>query len=119
MKTSLELPDDDGDDADVAVASIFYGEGNVDVQLNLGELRARTSVHTEGMKYILDIGRRRYTSIFKASEFTSVMPQHKSLGSTNYNALVNDVKRTEPLMHHFEYFEPWRGSSNACRCHSY
>ena len=58
---------------------------------------------TKGMKFILDIGRRRYTSIFKASEFTSVMPQHKSLGSTNYNALVNDVKRNEPLMHHFEY----------------
>jgi hypothetical protein len=31
------------------------------------------------------------------------MPQHKSIGSTNYNALVNDVKRNEPLMHHFEY----------------
>ena len=58
---------------------------------------------TEGIKAILDFGKRRYTSIRRASKFTSVMPKHKSLGSTNYNALVNDVKRNEPLMHHFEY----------------
>ena len=33
----LELPDDDDDGANIAVASIFYGEGKVDVQVNLGE----------------------------------------------------------------------------------
>ena len=33
----LELPDDSNDGANVAVASIFYGKGKVDVQVNLGE----------------------------------------------------------------------------------
>ena len=50
----------------------------------------------KGIKYILDFGKL-------ASKFTSVMPKHKSIGSTNYNALTNDLKRYELLMHHFEY----------------
>jgi len=62
-----------------------------------------TTLCTEGIKYILDFCKRRYTSIRRASKFTSVMPKHKSIGSTNYNALVNDLKRYEPLIHHFEY----------------
>jgi hypothetical protein len=49
---------------------------------------------TEGIKYILDFGKRRYMSIRRASKLTSVMPKHKSIGSTNYNALVNDLKGT-------------------------
>jgi hypothetical protein len=58
---------------------------------------------TRGLQFLLDLGRRRYQSIRKVSAFMGVMPAHKATGKMNYNSIVINKRKLEPLQRHFEY----------------
>ncbi len=58
---------------------------------------------TRGLQFLLDLGRRRYRSIRKALAFTGVMPVHKATVKMNYNSIVINERKLEPLQRHFEY----------------
>jgi hypothetical protein len=58
---------------------------------------------TRGLQFLLDLGRRRYQSIWKALTFTGVMPAHKATGKMNYNSIVINEHNCKPLQGHFEY----------------
>jgi hypothetical protein len=57
---------------------------------------------TFGLQRLLAFGnkRKRYRAIWNASNCTSVMPAHKSIGKKNYNAIEKNDQKYEPLTRH-------------------
>jgi hypothetical protein len=58
---------------------------------------------SRGLHLVLNWGRSRWESIWKASKVTGVMPIHRAKGKTNYNSISNSEHKMGPLMRHFEY----------------
>jgi hypothetical protein len=52
---------------------------------------------TRGLQFFLDWGRKRFERIRQATRHTSVLPRHKAMGKTNYNAIENDPRKLWPL----------------------
>ncbi len=56
-----------------------------------------------GLVILLTFGERRYVSIRSAAMSSAVLPDHKSIGKKNYNAIEKNERKYQPLLHHFEY----------------
>jgi len=58
-----------------------------------------------GLVSLLSFGERRYVSIWSAAMSLAVLPDHKSIGKKNYNAVEKNERKYQPLLHHFEYLK--------------
>ena len=58
---------------------------------------------SRGLLLVLNWGKRRWGSIRKALLVTGVMPMHKAVSKMNYNFIVTNERKHEPLMRHFQY----------------
>ena len=58
-----------------------------------------------GLVILLTFGERRYVSIRNAAMSSAVLPDHKSIGKKNYNAVEKNERKYQPLLHHFEYLK--------------
>jgi hypothetical protein len=58
-----------------------------------------------GLVILLSFGERRYVSIRSAAMSSAVLPDHKSIGKKNYNAVEKNERKYQPLLHHFEYLK--------------
>jgi hypothetical protein len=58
-----------------------------------------------GLVSLLTFGERRYVSIRSAAMSSAVLPDHKSTGKKNYNAVEKNERKYQPLLHHFEYLK--------------
>jgi len=56
-----------------------------------------------GMMILFNFGQRRYASLRSAAKSLAVLPDHKKCGKKNYNAIENNDRKYQPLLHHFEY----------------
>ena len=56
-----------------------------------------------GLVILLNFGERRYVTIRSAAMSSSVLPDHKSIGTKNYNAVEKNERKYQPLLRHFEY----------------
>ena len=56
-----------------------------------------------GLVILLNFGERRYVTIRSAAKSSAVLPDHKSIGKKNYNAVEKNERKYQPLLHHFEY----------------
>jgi len=55
-----------------------------------------------GFVILLNFGERRYLSIRSAVMSSTVLPDHKSTGKKNCNAVEKNERKYQPLLHHFE-----------------
>ncbi len=61
---------------------------------------------SKGLQVLLNFdGKRRYLKIRSAAKSSAVMPNHKSTGKANYNAVENNERKYLPLKDHFEYLQ--------------
>jgi len=58
-----------------------------------------------GLVSLLTFGERRYVSIRSAAMSSAVLPDRKSTGKKNYNAVEKNERKYQPLLHHFEYLQ--------------
>ncbi len=58
-----------------------------------------------GLNTRLNFGQKRYLNLRNAAKSSSVLPEHKSIGKKNYNAIINHERKYEPLVRHFEYLK--------------
>jgi len=68
-----------------------------------------------GLVILLTFGERRYVSIQSAAMSSAVLPDHKSIGKKNYNAVEKNERKYQPLLHHFEYYLKNLGEVRAMR----
>ncbi len=57
----------------------------------------------EGFASTSELWERRYLNIRNAAKSSAVMPNHKSTGKANYNAVQKNECKYLPLKYHFEY----------------
>jgi hypothetical protein len=81
--------------------TFFVGDGT-DAVAN--KLRS----HLCALLTLLNFGQRRYQSIWNAAMSLAVLPDHKSTGKKNYNAIENNEHEYLPLKDHFEYLKNLR-----------
>ena len=60
---------------------------------------------TKGLLALLNFGRKRYLNIRNAGKSSAVLPNHKSTGKKNYNAVEINERKYGPLKDHFEYLQ--------------
>ena len=60
---------------------------------------------SKGLRVLLNFGRRRYLKIRNAAKSLAVLPNHKSTGKVNYQAVENNERKYRPLKDHFEYLQ--------------
>jgi hypothetical protein len=56
-----------------------------------------------GLQLLLNIGMKRYQSIWTVSTFTAVLPTHKTIRKQAPHAINQNEHKYEPMMRHFEY----------------
>ena len=88
-KKAFRLPYFVGDRAD--------GDVSVEVKSHL--------VCRGGLNALLNFGQKRYLNLRNAANSSSVLPEHKSIGKKNYNAIINHDRKYKPLVRHFEYLK--------------
>ena len=60
---------------------------------------------SKGLRILLNFGTRRYLKIVNAAKSSAVLPNHKSTGKVNYQAVEKNERKYRPLKDHFEYLQ--------------